>query len=121
MKRLYCITTCTTCKKAVKDLEERGIDVEYVDLKTDPPKKEELRSWINKHPKGISAFFNTSGILYRELDMKTKRRELGEEELLEILSQEGMLVKRPILVCGDDLIVGYKKETYDAFFNKENK
>ncbi len=113
MNRLFCIDKCTTCRAAKKDLEERGIAYELMDLKTQPPSKEELTDWIRSHPKGIAAFFNTSGILYRELDMKTKRLSLSEEELIELLSGEGMLIKRPIFVHADEVIVGYKKGFYD--------
>ena len=118
MNRMYCIETCSTCRKAKTDLEERGIHVEWIDLKNITPKKEELTRWVEKHPKGIGAFFNTSGQLYRQRDLKTKRRELSQEQLLELLSKEGMLIKRPLLVIGEDVIVGYTKERYDAFFSK---
>lgn len=117
MTRLFCIDRCTTCKAAKKDLKERGVAYDSIDLKTDPPTKEELTRWIKQHPRGIAAFFNTSGILYRELDMKTKRKELPEEELVELLSREGMLVKRPILEYQGEVIVGYKKDMYEDFFD----
>lgn len=119
MNKLYCIEKCTTCKAAREDLQSRGIAFEEVDLKTSPPGIRELTKWIKQHPRGLAAFLNTSGILYRELNMKEKRQTLSEKEILRMLSKEGMLIKRPILVTEAGVLVGYKKEMYADFFESE--
>lgn len=103
---------CSTCKKAYQYLEQLGIHAEYRNIKEDNPTKEEIKDWISK---GISLnqLFNTSGMLYREWNMKEKRATLSEDELIELLSQNGMLVKRPIVIQGDTIIVGKKEKEYE--------
>ena len=99
---------CTTCKKAKKYLEEKNI--EFIDrhIVENNPTKEELRNWIQISGLPINKFFNTSGVLYREMQLKDKVKTSSEDELLDILSSNGMLVKRPILVTKDKVLVGFK-------------
>jgi arsenate reductase (glutaredoxin) len=103
---------CTTCRKAKKFLQENNI--EFIDrhIVEENPTKEELREWLNKSGLKINKFFNTSGVLYREMQLKDKVKTLGEEELLDILSTNGMLVKRPIVVKDDTVLVGFKEEEW---------
>ena len=89
---------CTTCRRAKKFLEENN--VEFIDrhMVRENPSKEELKTWLDKSGLKINKFFNTSGVLYREMQLKDKVKTLSEDELLDILATNGMLVKRPILI-----------------------
>lgn len=104
---------CTTCKKAKKYLEEKNI--EFIDrhIVENNPTKEELKNWIQISGLPINKFFNTSGVLYREMQLKDKVKTSSEDELLDILSSNGMLVKRPILVTKDKVLVGFKEAEWN--------
>lgn len=104
---------CTTCRKAKKWLTEKGIDFEDRDIKENNPSKEELKAWLLKSGFEIKKFFNTSGMLYREQGMKDKIKVLSEDELLDILAADGMMVKRPIVVTEDRVLVGFKEAEWE--------
>lgn len=104
---------CTTCRKAKKWLEEKNIDFEDRDIKENKPTKEELKKWLDMSGLGIKKFFNTSGMLYREKGMKDKVSVLSEDELLDILAEDGMMVKRPIVVSGEKVLVGFKEADWE--------
>lgn len=99
---------CTTCIKAKKFLIEQNIEFEDRHIVENNPTKEELREWLHKSGLPINKFFNTSGKLYKEMNLKNRVKSDSEEELLELLSTNGMLVKRPILIIGDKVLVGFK-------------
>lgn len=103
---------CTTCKKAKKFLIENNI--EFIDrhIAEENPTKEELKEWLAKSNLPINKFFNTSGMLYREMQLKDKVKALPEDELLDILASNGMLVKRPIIVKEDTILIGFKEEEW---------
>ncbi|MBS4804172.1 arsenate reductase family protein [Clostridium sartagoforme] len=103
---------CTTCRRAKKFLQENN--VEFIDrhIAEENPSKEELKTWLDKSGLKINKFFNTSGVLYREMQLKDKVKTLPEDELLDILATNGMLVKRPILVKEDTVLVGFKEEEW---------
>ena len=103
---------CTTCKRAKKFLQENGIEFEDRDIVKDNPSKEEILQWIEISGLEAKKFFNTSGILYREMGLKDKVKNIGKEEAAEILSTNGMLVKRPILIKDGKIVVGFKEDTY---------
>lgn len=103
---------CTTCKRAKKFLQENGIEFEDRDIVKDNPSKEEILQWIEMSGLEAKKFFNTSGILYREMGLKDKVKNIGKEEAAEILSTNGMLVKRPILIKDGKVVVGFKEDTY---------
>lgn len=107
-----CYSKCSTCKKAQKWLDEAGIKYDIRDIKTENPSAEELKSWHAKSDYPIKRFWNTSGIQYRELNMKDKLPTMNEEAQIEFLSRDGMLVKRPILVGEDFVLVGFKAEEW---------
>ncbi len=107
---------CTTCKKAKKFLEDNNIEFEQRHIVENNPTKEELKEWFEKSELKINKFFNSSGMKYRELNMKDKVKQLETEELLEILSTDGMLVKRPLIVKGDKIMLGFKEDKYKEFF-----
>ena len=104
---------CTTCKKAKKWLDEHG--VKYVDrhIAEDNPSYEELKAWYGKSGLPLKRFFNTSGNLYKELQLKDKLPFMSEEEQLQLLSTNGMLVKRPIIVDGDTVLTGFKEADWE--------
>ncbi|MGL5279901.1 MAG: arsenate reductase family protein [Cetobacterium sp.] len=104
---------CSTCVKAKKWLEENGIEFESRHIVENNPTKEDLKKWIALSGQPIKKFFNTSGILYREMNLKEKVAQNNEEELLDILSTNGMLVKRPLLVGKDRVLIGFKEKEWD--------
>ena len=105
---------CTTCKRAKKWLEQNGVDFIDRDIKLDNPTKEELKLWLDKSRLEIKKFFNTSGVLYREQGMKDKRKTLSEDELLDILASDGMMVKRPLIIGEDKVLVGFKEPEWES-------
>ena len=107
-----CYPKCTTCQKARKWLEAQGISYEERDIKTQNPSKEELKEWYQKSGLPLKRFFNTSGNLYKELKLKDKLPGMSEEEQLELLSTDGMLVKRPLVVTEDVVLTGFKEKEW---------
>lgn len=107
-----CYQKCTTCKKAEAWLKNENLTYTTRDIKTDNPTKEELRLWISNSHLPIKRFFNTSGDAYRNLSMKDKLPTMSEEECIELLSTNGMLVKRPLLISDDTVLVGFKEEEW---------
>ena len=99
---------CSTCKKAQKFLDDNKIKYEQRNIKENPPTKEELEKYLKISKIDINKFFNTSGLVYKELNLKEKLSELSLSSKLELLSSNGMLIKRPILVSEDFVLVGFK-------------
>lgn len=113
MKSLFIeYPSCTTCKKAKKWLVENQIEFDHRHIAENKPSREELEQWFNKSDLPINKFFNTSGKLYKEMNLKDKVKTATVEELLDLLATDGMLVKRPILLFGDKVLVGYKEDNY---------
>ncbi len=107
--------TCSTCKKAMKWLEEAGIDVEVRHIVADNPTAEELKTWWEKSGLPLKRFFNTSGMKYRELHLKDQLPTMGDQDQLDLLATDGMLVKRP-LVVGEKILVGFKVKEWEEIF-----
>lgn len=103
---LLCYKRCTTCKNVEKLLDEKGFEYEIREITDNNPTKDELREWIKISGLPIKRFFNTSGKIYREMGLSKKLKDMSEEEQIELLSTDGMIVKRPILLSGDKVIVG---------------
>lgn len=103
---------CTTCKRAKKYLEEHGVSFEDRHIVENNPTSEELKAWIAKSGYPIKKFFNTSGMKYRELGLKDKLPQMSEEEQIELLASDGMLVKRPLLIDEDRVLVGFKEKEW---------
>lgn len=103
---------CSTCKKAYKALLDLGIEATYRNIKEENPTKEEIQSWIDRGVE-LKKLFNTSGMLYRELNIKEKRETYTQEQLIELLASNGMLVKRPVVIQGDMIIIGNKVSEYE--------
>lgn len=104
---------CSTCRKAIKWLDEHNIEYEDRDIVKDNPQKEELKEWYQKSELPLKRFFNTSGKVYRELKLKDKLPEMTEDEQLELLATDGMLVKRPIVVTEDTVLTGFKEKEWE--------
>ena len=100
---------CSTCKKAKKHLEELGVSFEDRHIVEENPTKEELTEWISVSGYPVKKFFNTSGMKYRELSLKDRLPQMTDEEKIELLATDGMLVKRPLLIDGDRILVGFKE------------
>ena len=118
MKRglFVCYSRCTTCQKARRWLEERGAAVEERDIKEERPTADELRAWHAKSGLPLKRFFNTSGLKYKELGLKDKLPTLSEAEQYDLLASDGMLVKRPLLVVADFVLVGFKEKEWQERF-----
>ena len=104
---------CGTCRKARKFLEEKGIAFEDRNIKEQNPTADELKEWIAKSGLPVKKFFNTSGMLYRQMELKDKLPDMSEQEMIELLATDGMLVKRPILVTEDQVLVGFKQAEWE--------
>lgn len=109
MIQYICYPKCTTCQKAQKWLDENKIAYELRDIKLENPTLSELTEWYKKSGLPLKKFFNTSGLLYKSLDLKNKLPEMTEEEMLSLLSTDGMLVKRPLVIGEDFVLVGFKE------------
>lgn len=107
-----CYPKCTTCKKAQKWLNDNGLDYEIRNIKDNNPTADELAEWYKKSGLPLKRFFNTSGVLYKEMNLKEKLSEMNESEQLQLLSTDGMLVKRPIIVSGDIVLVGFREDEW---------
>ena len=115
---VLCYPKCTTCQKAVKWLEEKGVSYTYRDIKAENPTYEELKAWYQRSGLPLKRFFNTSGLQYKALGLKDKLPSMSEEEQLRLLATDGMLVKRPLLV--DDrggVSPGFKEQEWIAILD----
>ena len=108
-----CYPKCTTCQKAQKWLEANGASYELRNIKDDNPTEAELRAWHNLSGLPLKKFFNTSGLLYKSMELKDKLPGMSEEEMLRLLAADGMLVKRPLLVGDDLVLVGFKEAEWE--------
>jgi len=108
-----CYPKCTTCQRAKKYLDERGAAYTYRNIKEENPSAEELRIWWKASGLPLKKFFNTSGLQYKYLGLKDKLPAMCEEEQLALLATDGMLVKRPILVGDDFILVGFKEAEWE--------
>ncbi len=115
---MVCYPKCTTCQKALKYLQDLGIDCETRHIKEHNPNALELAQWQKRSGLPLRRFFNTSGIQYRALGLKDQLSQMTEQEMLDLLASDGMLVKRPLLVMEDRVLVGFKPKEWDAVFNK---
>lgn len=111
-----CYPKCTTCQKARKWLIANNIEFTERHIVEDNPSYEELKAWYEKSNLPLKKFFNTSGILYREMKLKDKLASMTEEEMLKLLSSDGMLVKRPLVVTDNAVLVGFKEAEWGEKF-----
>ena len=106
---LICYPKCSTCRKAKKWLDEHNVEYTERHIADKKPTYDELKEWYEKSRLPLKKFFNTSGLLYKEMKLKDKLPSMSEDEQLRLLATDGMLVKRPILVSGDKVLVGFKE------------
>ena len=118
MVKFICYPKCTTCQKARKWLDDNKIEYEFRDIKLDNPTFDELTEWYKKSELPLKKFFNTSGLLYKSLDLKNKLPTMSEDEMLAFLASDGMLVKRPLLIGDSVVLVGFKEAEWRAVFVK---
>lgn len=108
---------CTTCQRAKKWLQEHQIDFEDRHIVENNPTFDELKEWYQMSGFPLKKFFNTSGLLYKELQLKDKLKNMSEEEQLQLLATNGMLVKRPLVIKGNTVLVGFKENEWDEKLN----
>ena len=113
MVKFICYPKCTTCQRAKKWLDDNKIEYEQRDIKLDKPSLEELTAWYRQSGLPLKGFFNTSGLLYKSLDLKNKLPTMTEDEMLSLLATDGMLVKRPLLVADGFVLVGFKESEWN--------
>ena len=114
MLQFICYPRCTTCQRAQKWLDDQKIPYELRDIKLQNPTREELTRWYEASGLPLKKFFNTSGLLYKSMELKTKLPTMTEDQMLECLASDGMLVKRPILVGEDFVLLGFKEPEWTA-------
>ena len=114
MLKFICYPKCTTCQKARKWLDDNKIEYEIRDIKLDNPTLDELSEWYKKSGLPLKKFFNTSGLVYKALDLKNKLPTMTDDEMLKLLATDGMLVKRPLLVGDDFVLVGFHESEWDS-------
>ena len=112
MLKVYCYLKCGTCRKALKWLKEHDVAHETVDIRTDHPDEETIRKYHALSGLPLKRFFNTSGRPYRELELTKKLPGMGEDEQYALLASDGMLVKRPLAVDGDKVLVGFSEDEW---------
>ena len=118
MLKFICYPKCSTCQKARKWLDDNGIKYEFRDIKLDNPTLDELTGWYKKSGLPLKKFFNTSGLLYKSLDLKNKLSTMSEDEMLKLLASDGMLVKHPLLIGDNFVLVGFKEAEWSAVLSK---
>ena len=118
MTKVYCQSRCTTCKKALKWLDDRKIEYTLIDIKENHPDEKTLRVLYKKSGLPLKRFFNTSGQLYRDMEISKKLPEMGEDEIFKLLASDGMIVKRPLLITDSAVLTGFKEDEWKKAFNK---
>ena len=118
MVKLICYPKCTTCQKAREWLDTNQIEYECRDIKLDNPTLDELTEWHRKSGLPLKKLFNTSGLLYKSLDLKSKLPTMTEDEILKLLASDGMLVKRPLVIGKGFVLVGFREAEWSAILKK---
>ena len=113
MIKVYCYAKCSTCKKALKWLDDRGVAYEKIDLKENNPGEAELREYHAKSGLPLKRFFNTSGMIYRDMELSKKLPAMSDDEQFALLASDGMLVKRPLLVKDDTVLTGFREKEWE--------
>ena len=113
MLKVYCYDRCSTCKKALKWLDEKGIKYDLLNIKGEHPDEESLKAFYEKSGLPLKRFFNTSGMIYREMELSKKLPVMSEEEQIKLLATDGMLVKRPLVIGEDFVLTGFKEAEWE--------
>ena len=117
MIQVYCYSRCSTCKKALKWLDENKVKYELIDIKENHPDEKTLRKCYKKSGLPLRRFFNTSGQIYREMELSKKLPDMSEDDMFKLLASDGMIVKRPLLIAGDTVLVGFKEEEWKTIID----
>ena len=120
MIEFICYSKCTTCQRARKWLDDNKIEYKFRDIKEENPSLEELTDWYKMSGLPLKKFFNTSGLLYKSMELKGKLPTMSEDEQLKLLATDGMLVKRPLLIGKDFVLVGFKQSEWSKLLQKNN-
>ncbi|MBE5960930.1 MAG: arsenate reductase family protein [Lachnospiraceae bacterium] len=110
--KVYQYPKCSTCKKALKWLDDQGISYEAIHIAESNPTKEELKAYYELSGQPLKKFFNTSGLKYKELGLKDRLKDMSEDEQLELLATDGMLVKRPLCITENNVLIGFKEDEW---------
>lgn len=113
MIKVYCYSRCSTCKKALKWLDDKSVKYELIDIKENHPDEAALREYHQKSGLPLKKFFNTSGMIYREMELSKKLPEMSEDEQFALLASDGMIVKRPLLITDDKVLTGFKEKEWE--------
>lgn len=111
--KVYCYPKCSTCKKALKWLDEKGITYELYDIKEQNPNAKDIEGWHQMSGLPLKKFFNTSGLIYKDLKLKDKLPSMSEQEQYELLATDGMLVKRPLVIGEDFVMTGFREKEWE--------
>ncbi len=114
--KVYCYERCTTCKKALKWLDENKISYELIDIKGNNPDEKTLREAYKKSGVELKKFFNTSGQLYRQMELTKKLPDMSEDDKIKLLATDGMLVKRPLVIDENKVLLGFKEAEWQEYF-----
>ena len=109
---VLCYDKCGTCRRALRWMKDNGIEADVRDIKTENPTVKELKEWTAKSGLPVRKHFNTSGKLYKEMDLKNRLKDMSSDDMITLLASDGMLVKRPVLVDGDTVLVGFSEEQW---------
>ena len=109
---VLCYDKCGTCRRALRWMKDNGIEADVRDIKTENPTVKELKEWTAKSGLPVRKHFNTSGKLYKEMDLKNRLKDMSSDDMITLLASDGMLVKRPLLVNGDTVLVGFSEEQW---------
>ncbi|MBO4678537.1 MAG: arsenate reductase family protein, partial [Lachnospiraceae bacterium] len=112
MTKVYCYSRCTTCKKALKWLDDRKIEYTLIDIKENHPDEKTLRALHKKSGLPLKRFFNTSGQLYRDMEISKKLPDMSDDEIFKLLASDGMIVKRPLLITDSAVLTGFKEDEW---------
>ena len=114
MLKVYCYSKCTTCKKALKWLDEHGVAYDLLDIKENHPDEETLRKYYSMSGLPLKRFFNTSGQIYRDMELSKKLPTMSDDEQFALLSTDGMIVKRPLLIGDNFVLTGFKEAEWEG-------
>ena len=113
--KVYEYKTCSTCKKALKYLNDKGVKYEKIDIASNPPSKKELKKMLGFYEGNIKKLLNTSGQVYRQMGLKDKLASMSDLDVIDLLSNDGKLCKRPFLIADDFGLVGFKQDLWDEY------
>lgn len=111
---------CTTCKNAKKFLDDRELTYKDRAIKEETPTYDEIKLWLDKYKIPLKKLFNTSGLKYKELNLKEKLNCMTDDEKIKLLSNDGMLIKRPLLVTENRILIGFKEKEWESYFDESN-